>query len=354
MSATPFQTPPPRQKPKRLPKKRKRPDTNALRAAAAQLDHINSLSAKFKVPAFVELLSDNDDGQESEDILEAEYQEDAKSKGIKMLKRRGGDKYSTPMHFQEFSATQASNMSESNRARLPRKHARRHSFISYSSSESEESPRPPRRHAAKAPRRAPKPPNPSTIQARSINSPSNSDTVHRPASKKRRTSSQKLLEEIQDLAIDMQGWDRSYTPDTKRITRSQRSATRQESSAPVQLARTARRTRFWLDSESPVRSRGGSSSADDTAAYGGTVKEEFEARSKTKEETGIYTEAFYMPQTSHCGIFSGPSSPADETLDAQLLQRITQRMRDPHDIIHAGCDIAMPSIEVEENEILGC
>ena len=133
MSATPPKSPPSRRKTKRLPKKRNRPSISALRAAAARLDYINSLSAEFKAPACVQLLSDDEEThQELEDPVEAEHEDDAQSKAITGMFGTGcEEESSTSMRFQKQGDIKASTMNELNKAR------RHHSFISYFDSETE-------------------------------------------------------------------------------------------------------------------------------------------------------------------------------------------------------------------------
>jgi hypothetical protein len=47
-------------KPRRLPKKRNRPSNAGFRAAAVQLDLINRKAGGMRIPAIVELLSDEE------------------------------------------------------------------------------------------------------------------------------------------------------------------------------------------------------------------------------------------------------------------------------------------------------
>lgn len=56
-------------KPRRLPKKRAWPSNAAFRAAVAHLDFVNSKAAGFRVPAIVELLSDEEISPEMEYMM---------------------------------------------------------------------------------------------------------------------------------------------------------------------------------------------------------------------------------------------------------------------------------------------
>ncbi|KAF1835960.1 hypothetical protein BDW02DRAFT_629223 [Decorospora gaudefroyi] len=163
MAVNPFWESPTYTSPKRLPKKKHRPPLGALHAAARRLDLINSKISDYKVPAYIDLLSD--DGEDP-DIAAAELTAKRISARRQTLSSKQRAKRRPLVSDSEDTDTLSTN-----RARRSTTHIRQHTI--------------------------------GRDQSLSRNDSHASNTIDK---RKTRHATQDLEAEIEDLEIDMVGW----------------------------------------------------------------------------------------------------------------------------------------------------